>query len=125
MCTSDHLSSAARDTASSALMELLGFRGRTKATELVKSGLILADLRATVAGALYGDTVWRFSQAPRLSVKTAASAQTAQPAKPAKSAATAAPAVAHGLLLAEASWSRGNDSTKEEQERKDETQCSD
>ncbi len=37
---------------------------RAKISELAKSGLILVDLRATVTGELYGDTVWRFSQLP-------------------------------------------------------------
>ncbi len=38
---------------------------RAKISELAKSGLILVDLRATITGELYGDTVWRFSQLPR------------------------------------------------------------
>ncbi len=45
--------------------ELVSDCCRAKISELAKSGLILVDLRATVTGELYGDTVWRFSQLPR------------------------------------------------------------
>lgn len=71
---------------------------RSKAIELAKSGLILADLRATTAGDLYGDTVWRFAQTPRPSAKMA------------QSAATAAPAVAQGMRSAQANGTRGRNS---------------
>lgn len=39
----------------------------------MKSGLILADLRATPNGSLYGDTIWRFSLTPRPATKAATS----------------------------------------------------
>ena len=54
-----------------------------------------------MAGDLYGDIVWRFSQTPRLSAKTAQSGKYAQ------SAATAAPAVAHSMRSAQANGTRG------------------
>ncbi|DBB05155.1 TPA: hypothetical protein ACH3X3_010403 [Trebouxia sp. C0006] len=50
------------DEAKAAIQQLYS---KAKISELAKSGLILVDLRATVTGELYGDTVWRFSQLPR------------------------------------------------------------
>ncbi|KAL0035694.1 hypothetical protein WJX79_008965 [Trebouxia sp. C0005] len=49
------------EEAKTAITELYS---KAKVSELAKSGLILVDLRATITGELYGDTVWRFSQVP-------------------------------------------------------------
>ncbi|KAL3136519.1 hypothetical protein ABBQ38_005768 [Trebouxia sp. C0009 RCD-2024] len=77
---------------------------KSKAIELAKSGLVLADLRATPAGSLYGDTVWRFSQSPKLSTKKALLPATAT------TAATAA--AAHGRPSAGLSGTQGRTATR-------------
>ncbi len=59
------------------LFEIVCSCYRTKVSELVKSGLILVDLRARITSELYGDAVWRFSLPPRPVGKPAARPATA------------------------------------------------
>ena len=62
-----------------------------------------------MAGDLYGDTVWRFAQTPRLPAKAA------QSGKHTQSAAAAAPAVAPGMRSA--NGTRGSSSALPQSER--------